>query len=225
MGGALTALGGCTSVETVAPADPSDGGLVREGSAVDGFPESSATTDGGSGGLSCAQYCTTVEANCVDNFRQYNSHAECMAFCAHWPEGQPGDKNTATLACRTYWAGNPSRTDPTTACFAAGPFGGNVCGDRCQTFCDTVLSACRADEGHAAFPSQPACADACEGFSYRDASIEGGGEAPTGPEAGDTLNCRLFHLREAVTSPALGCAKLRPDAGICVEIEKVEKEQ
>ena len=83
-----------------------------------------------------------------------------------------------------------------------------------KAFCDVVLAACSPDGGVPAYPTQPECASACAGFSYRDAGADGGGEDPYGPSHGDSLNCRLYHLRAATRSPEK-CVLLRPDSGAC----------
>ena len=97
---------------------------------------------------------------------------------------------------------------------AAGPFGGNACGDRCTAFCSVVLSACSPDGGNVAYASQPECATACAGFSYLDEQTDGGGEGPDGPTEGDSLNCRLYWLR-AATMDADKCAALAPQSDVC----------
>ncbi|AKU99804.1 hypothetical protein AKJ09_06468 [Labilithrix luteola] len=55
---------------------------------------------------------------------------------------------------------------------------------------------------------------ACSTFPFRDAGVDGGGESPTGPDAGNTLNCRLFYLRTALTDTS-ACAELGPDSRTC----------
>jgi hypothetical protein len=76
------------------------------------------------------------------------------------------------------------------------------------------MSACTPDGGVGVYATQPECASACATFSYRDAGADGGGEGPSGPKAGNTLNCRLYHLREA-TGNAQKCLLLHPDGGVC----------
>lgn len=187
-----------------APVDPSEGGaLVDSGPMI--VP-------------SCEKYCGLVMNNCTGDNAQYASIDECLAFCAHLTPVQASrdgeEKHAASVACRQYWADSPARTNPSSYCLAAGPFGGNVCGDRCTAFCDVVLAACAPNDGVLAYGSQPECASACANFSYRDAGADGGGEGPTGPKTGNTLNCRLYHLRSAVKN-VQDCALLHPDGGVC----------
>jgi hypothetical protein len=157
--------------------------------------------------------------NCTGSFAQYTSPAECAAFCQHLPleaqDPSATEKEGASIACRQYWADSPARTNPKAYCLAAGPFGGNVCGDRCTAFCDVLWDTCaESNQAVAPYSTRPECASACANFSYRDAGIDGGGEGPDGPDAGDSLNCRLFQLRNAVAD-AGACAALRPDGGAC----------
>jgi hypothetical protein len=174
--------------------------------------------DGGLAPPSCEKYCTLVMAHCTGDDAQYASGEECHAFCRHLPPTEPSragiEKEAPTVSCRQYWADSPAKTDPKAYCLAAGPFGGNACGDRCTAFCGVLLSACTPDGGVPAYASQAECASDCAAFSYRDAGLDGGGEAPDGPTSGDTLNCRLYRLRAATRDPE-ACVALRPDGGAC----------
>ena len=75
------------------------------------------------------------------------------------------------------------------------------------------MHACSPEAGAAPFPSYSECQTACLGFNYKDGGT-GGGEPPDGPISGDTLNCRLFHLRAAVHDGS-GCVDLGVDSGAC----------
>jgi hypothetical protein len=202
-GGGDDGLDGGTTHRDSAPVDPSEAGAVIEG--------------GPTVTPSCTKYCDLVMTNCTGDNLQYLTYSDCLAFCDHLPLEQaardPVEKEAASVACRQYWADSPARTDPKAYCLSAGPFGGNTCGDRCTAYCDVVLDACSTTD-LPPYPSRPECASACANFSYRDAGADGGGEGPTGPETGDTLNCRLFRLRAATKNPA-ACGQLRPDGGYC----------
>jgi hypothetical protein len=188
-----------------APVDPKEAGPPQLDAGLDPPP-------------SCAKYCDLVMANCTGKSAQYASSDECLAFCRHLPLVEPtrgaDQKEAASVACRQYWADGPARTSPETYCLAAGPFGGNACGDRCTTFCTVLLSACSPDGGIIAYASQPECATACAGFSYRYDTADGGGEGPYGPQNGDTLNCRLYWLRAATNDPQK-CTVLGPQSDVC----------
>ena len=195
-----------------------DGGTRRDGAAVDPL-EGGGNGDAGVAPTppSCARYCKSVQKHCTDEHAQYASEDDCLAFCAHVTPGDPSDyepKKAASLSCRQYYAGSPALTDPMTYCAAAGPFGGGLCGDRCTAFCQIALSACGPDGGAAPYESQPACKTACADFALIDGGADGGGEGLDGPESGDTLNCRLFHLRKTVNDPE-ACRHLAADSGAC----------
>jgi hypothetical protein len=162
---------------------------------------------------SCERYCELVEQNCKGIHRQYASVGDCRAFCAHLPEGKPGVTQEPTLACRQYYAGNPALANPSENCRAAGPFGGdNKCGSRCTAFCDVALSACTST--NAPYATQPDCEGACTGYMFLDPAVDGGGEGPSGPSSGDTLNCRLYWLRKAVVDGG-ACAALGEQSAPC----------
>ncbi len=180
--------------------------------------DGSTKTDGGNSGPSptCESYCKDVVDTCTGDNAQYGAPEECIWFCARMPEGSLGDKDVDTLACRAYHASTTAKTDAKTWCAAAGPFGGGVCGDRCGAFCKLTLAVCTAKTGTGSSPwaSEPDCVTACAGFDYLDGGTDGGGEGANGPAYGDTLNCRLRSLREALRDPAR-CADLAPDSGAC----------
>jgi hypothetical protein len=166
---------------------------------------------------SCAKYCDLVMESCTGEHAQYASRDECLGLCARLPAGDAGDDESNTVSCRQFYAGSPARTNAGDYCLAAGPFGGGVCGDRCTAFCGLSLSVCSPDAGAAAaapYGSYPDCASACAGYPYQDGGADGGGEPPDGPATGDTLNCRLFHVRAAVKDGS-GCANVAADSGAC----------
>lgn len=212
---------GCSEAELADPSVSSaDAGNARRDGAPVGPVFAPPAGDGGPRGVgpSCDRYCELVTENCKDEYAQYASQDECLAFCNHLPLSTPmpptEDKAGASVACRQYWADSPARTSPKDYCLRAGPFGGNVCGDRCTTFCSVVLAACAPGSSVSVYATQPECATACAAFAYVDAGAEGGGEGPDGPKSGNSLNCRLFHLREAAGKPA-ACATLAFDGGAC----------
>jgi hypothetical protein len=210
---------GCNGSELETTSQVSDAGTVRRDAAPVDLTEAGSPLDAGNGPPpSCAKYCDLVMENCTGGHAQYGSTEECLAFCGHLPLEQPmreaEENEAASVACRQYWADAPARTSPESYCLAAGPFGGNACGDRCTAFCSVVLSACSPDGGTVAYQSQPECASACAGFSYVDAGTDGGGEGPTGPSEGDSLNCRLYWLR-AATVDSEKCAALAPQSDVC----------
>lgn len=217
----VLALGACgdPAVEPTRPTTDAGPNLRRDSAPVDpgeaGAPPDAPT----SSEPNCEKYCDLVMANCSATNAQYTSKAECLAFCGHLPlqaetRGGNDEKSSASVACRQYWADSPAQTSPDTYCLAAGPYGGNTCGDRCTAFCRAVLSICPPSGAKPPYADQPQCASACADFSYRDAGADGGGEGPSGPTAGDSLNCRLHLLRAALTQPGK-CADLSAVSETC----------
>jgi hypothetical protein len=214
--GAFVLVAACSSTADSARVSPGEeAGTRRDGGLVQ--PADGGTYDAGSPPgpePSCTGYCDLVMASCTDAQAQYASRAECLALCGHLPAGDAGDKETNSVACRQYYAGSPARTDAPGYCLAAGPFGGGVCGDRCTAFCGLALGACSPSAPAAPYAGYPDCQTDCAGYAYKDGGVDGGGEAPDGPASGDTLNCRLFHVRSAVTE-GTGCVNVGLDSGAC----------
>lgn len=206
---------GSTSAADRGPTDPEDASMRRDGGLVTP-PEGGAYDAGSPLGPKpeCGPYCDLVMAACTGRLAQYETRTECIALCARLPSGDAGDKASDTVACRQYYAGSPAKTNPASYCHAAGPFGGGVCGDRCPVFCGLALDACTPAANGAPYASYPDCQTACAGFAYKDGGTDGGGESPDGPATGDTLNCRLFHVRGAVRDGS-GCANIGADSGAC----------
>lgn len=204
---AAGSMGACTPLSAPALLTNEDAALPARDA---GFVEPPTARDAASasdGGLegprpSCEKYCDRIEANCDGPRAQYGSKEECLAICTAFPEGKTGETDTDSLACRQYYASTPAETDPESYCLAAGPFGGGTCGDRCTAFCNLALSVCATDGGALPYASMPACVTACAAFGYLDAATDGGGEGPFGPNSGDTLNCRMHELRDAVRDAA-----------------------
>lgn len=216
LAGAIFACSVSTETSSL-PGTPSDGGLSRDSDPVDVFDGSSSADSGTSPipPISCTKYCEQMQERCTGEHAQYASKDDCLAFCEHVPPGDPNEmKDTPGMYCRHYYAGSPSLTAPEKYCAAAGPFGGGVCGDRCTAFCQVALSACVPDGGSGPYATVPKCKTACIEYTLVEAGADGGGEGLDGPKNGDTLNCRLYHLRKAVTD-ASSCEDLGPDAGEC----------
>jgi hypothetical protein len=217
IGAATVAIVACSSTASDSR-DPfsDDAGPRKDGGLVG--PVEAGTYDGGAPRgpePSCAKYCDLVMDACTGQHAQYASRTECLELCARLPEGDAGDDESNTVACRQYYAGSPARTNAGEYCLAAGPFGGGVCGERCIAFCGLSLDACSpGGSGAAPYGNYPDCQTACQGFAYQDGGTDGGGERPDGPKKGDTLNCRLYYVRSAVHDGS-GCANIAADSGAC----------
>ena len=219
------ALSACSS-QTAGP-DPrvsevdEDGGVRRDGGPVAVPDASSADAGEDLRNPSCSTYCNLVMDACTGANAQYRSRTECIRFCALFETGTASETDTNTLGCRQYYAGTPSKSNADSYCNAAGPYGGNVCGDRCTAFCQMVTTVCSVEAGappnDVPYPSYPDCQTACSGIAYTDGGTADGGYDGSdafGPESGDTLNCRLFHFREAVVS-GMGCGDLGTSSNVC----------
>lgn len=175
---------------------PSDGGTSRDGSVFDGnVPPPPPRQDASPG--SCTKYCELTLASCTGAFAQYTDLPQCVAVCETLPTGLLGDLTGNTVGCRQTYAGNVAKTDPARYCPVAGPFGGGLCGERCDAFCAIALAICPKTP----WASPPACVSACTNLSYVDAGSDSGGEGLAGPTTGDTLNCRTRRLLEAISVP------------------------
>jgi hypothetical protein len=159
---------------------------------------------------------------------EYESLAECMTMCTTgWePSGPPLDPANEpmpladTLACRVWHAnavleGYPDN-DPHTHCPHAGPLGGEHCdpggSDYCVPFCRLDIALCNGDNaqyapGGSMTDQMNACLAACEpqpdaGYPGYPYSIDPTGNVTTDlVTQGDTINCRMYHLENAVVTP------------------------
>ncbi|CAN5802957.1 hypothetical protein BH11MYX4_BH11MYX4_56050 [soil metagenome] len=216
----IAAVSSCSSAGSLDRSTVPDDASRRDGSFVE-------APDGGSIDAAppgpepeCATYCDSVLESCKGSQAQYASRGECLAFCTRLPLGKPGESQGNSVACRQFYAGSPARTDSAAFCGAAGPFGGGgICGERCPIFCELAIGACSSpppgpDASAPPYGSYPDCQTTCLGFAYKDGGVDGGGEVATGPTSGDTLNCRLYYLRAAVTQGE-SCENLAAQSPAC----------
>jgi hypothetical protein len=203
---AAVAVYGCSSSSSQG-APLTTGCGSQDGSAGDGGAE--AGDNGGDDGATpptpdCTSYCMAIAAACPGNFgaagsqAQYPSNDGCLNLCQILSPGAFGDQpGVDSLGCRL------GELDAGGACAAAGSTGGGVCNDpttsladggndngRCASFCSGVMSVCVAANGVNPQPyvSYDTCMAAC-GTSYRFDPAQA--ELTT---AGNTLNCRQYHL-------------------------------
>src|SRR5262245_24659591 len=88
-----------------------------------GTPDSPpGTPDGPPATVTCAEYCTAIQANCTDVNRQYNSPQRCLNSCATWNLGSDTDMSGNTLGCRMNHA-ELAAGNPGLHCRHAGPGG------------------------------------------------------------------------------------------------------
>jgi hypothetical protein len=167
-----------------------------------GDKDTGPTVDAGT--PSCTDYCTTIMTACTGGNAQYKSEADCKKVCPYLTVGTLADTTGNTLGCRAYRLGLAAN-DAGGNCLGAGPYGGGLCGTRCESFCDIAMPACPLDGG-GPFAARSDCTTACAAYIYSDA-----GEIPgSGPGSGNTLNCREYHLQNAISTPVPHCGHIGP---------------
>jgi len=201
---------------------PGDGGGV-DASAAD------ASTDAGTAEpLSCDTLCSETFAACSGAVPasgpfqgeggelQYTSLDVCKAACADYPRGEASAPAGDTLACRQRYAGLAA--DPAARakyCPVTGVSGGGVCSDRatpgpdrCSTFCYLALKQCGPGPNQA-YSNLSNCLGACgAAFKFDPAQAEL-------TTAGNTLNCRQYHLMATFSDAAVHCPHIKPTSTAC----------
>ena len=188
----------------------SDGAAHCANAALDG---GTVCVDGGEE-PSCAEYCAVITDACVGDNAQYADEAACIAYCTGagaFPIGTADDTAGNTVGCRSYHAGVALQSDPELHCPHAGPSGGDVCGSWCANYCSLAAANCTGT--NALFADEAECGTACAALSANGAP---------GDTAGDSLQCRIYHLGVAgggePDSAQLHCPHAAPDGGgVCVQ--------
>lgn len=207
----LTFVGllGCTG--TTADADKSttddatDDG-TDDGTDDDTDDDTDGDTDTDAADPDCATYCADFQASCSAEPVAYADEAECLSVCAAAaiPAGTAADTAGNTLGCRIYHSGAAAAA-PTDHCVHASLFGGGVCGTLVENYCSIIDAVCV--DGNA-----PTWAADCA----TDAGAYAAGTP--GDAAGDTLDCRVYHLGVAVSDPDTHCGHAGPSGdGVCVD--------
>ena len=197
---------GCDETPPEVDAGPGTDAGMRDGGppGTDAGPDAGGDTDAGADAPTCADYCTIALDACPATGANgiYADADECMAICEGfgWAAGDPvtvgGPAAGNTIGCRTYHAGVASAEMPELHCPHAGPTGAETCGSNCENYCTAALAACTGAD--AIYADMGECMTAC-------APLDATGDI--GAVAGDTLQCRFYHLGVAVTSgdTALHC--------------------
>jgi hypothetical protein len=150
----------------------------------------------------CREYCATVTANCTGTNQQYASPTACYAVCELLQPGTAGDMTPSnTVQCRMRRAALAGSTgEPANYCYSAGPGGAEECGSDCDGFCALMTQKCADDMG----PLNQ-CLSACSiipDLSRPPDNLR----YNVSQQAGDSLQCRLFHVSAASVDPAGHCA-------------------
>ena len=150
---------------------------------------------------------------CKDQYQQYATNAECMTACQYFGTADADTGNT--LLCHAEHTVNVTKLmAPDPHCWHAGPYGWGVCGAQCDDFCNIVTNYCTADAGFDGSPpynSLGECTAKCAMFAEVGDSGSAivlsdsgtGSYNSTGPGSGNTLDCREWHLGNALQSPTL----------------------
>ena len=153
--------------------------------------------------LDCATYCGRAMANCTGVNAQFDTSANCMASCLHYPMGTIADMAGNTLGCRIYHAG-AAMADPVTHCVHAGPSGGGVCGAACDGFCALVTAECPTQ-----YPDANTCATQCAAYATAP-------DYTSNVTSGNTLSCRIYHATAASTDPGTHCPHTAMTSATCL---------
>ena len=148
----------------------------------------------------CDRYCDTVAGACTGQYQQYASREACLAVCGKLDAGSPTNPTGNTVECRLARAEFAETTgEAQDYCFSAGPGGAGQCGTDCEGFCAIMAKTC--DLMGSYDQCLPQCAEVPDlsgppdNVTY-DISIQ----------AGDSLQCRLFHVTAATLDSVGHCA-------------------
>lgn len=165
----------------------------------------------------CEGYCAAVEDHCTgeQTAQQYIDGETCLAVCAVFPAGEPGRRDTAqkgnNLECRNYWGTGPADTN-LGACLAAGPTGGDTCGDECENFCFLAAAFCPD-----AYDDEDACIKECVAFP--DVQFEDPSFNTNTYQSGDTYMCRMNQVLKASLDAEANCPNIVEDSALCSDGE------
>jgi len=147
----------------------------------------------GACGTKCENLCTVGPKTCNGTNSQSTDEATCLAHCASLPDGQINDVGGNTKDCRIYHTlvGGTSTANAGVHCPHGTHSGGNVCGTWCDVYCQLAQQYCNGT--NKIYDTPQLCMTACNGLNSTGAP---------GATAGDTLQCRIYHLAVASTSSA-----------------------
>jgi hypothetical protein len=190
-------IGGCNAILGYDAA-------TLEQSAVDAGP-----------GTPCDAYCTAIMSACTGANKEYLDSQVCKDMCSKLDPGVAGDTTQNSLECRMNHIA-AAQTNPAVGCPQAGPTGAGVCGTNpCTAWCSLDYAYC-STQPTPPYTSETACDMACGNFPY-DPS-----QGDLAHSAGDTLNCRIYHLESAYdvsvnsTAASFHCPHTAVQSATCV---------
>ena len=187
----------------VASCGGDDDGGGNGSDAATGDPADASPGDDAGPTATCDDYCAALTDACVDALRQYRDLETCLATCALFPPGQPGDEIGNSVACRAHHAGLAAAV-PDPHCYHAGPSGDGVCGDPCDGYCDIMVPTCEQS-----YADDAECMAVCAGFpDPRPYTVF--------EDRVDTAACRLVHATRATIDDG-HCGAASADSGQCVD--------
>lgn len=136
----------------------------------------------------CEEYCQTVIDACEDT-PQFKTAAGCQSVCeAMYGFDEEGETGENTVQCHQQAAENALNfsDDVETNCVAAGPMGLS-CGGACDNYCEQMERYCPEE-----FERMDDCVDLCRDVPRADVPYT------DGFPAGNTLECRVYHVQLAV---------------------------
>jgi hypothetical protein len=194
-------------------------------SSSSGGPSSSSggPASSSSGGTPTAatvdSYCKASLANCTAANAQYADVATCTAVAKSFAQGDVGAMAGNSLECRAYHAGTPSMTTPAMHCGHSGITGGDLdpsatgtgndgpCGDGVEAFCKLAVATCTG--ANVVWADEAACVTDAKQFPKSATQFS------TKDTAGDTFNCRAYHLTVATQDAATHCKHIALVSATC----------
>lgn len=161
-----------------------------------------STGDDTSATVDCNSYCDLVMKNCTGDYLQYGANENCLASCAAFAPGSPGDMSGNSLACRHYHAGAAAMANDV-HCGHAGPGGDMACGSNCDGFCAIANEYCPE-----VWQDNASCVVAC--MTFDTAEVYDANDV-----AGDSFACRLYHATAASLAPMTHCSHIKGDSPTC----------
>jgi cysteine-rich repeat protein len=129
-----------------------------------------------------------MDTHCPD---VYGDDATCQVACENFPsDAETGSTEGNSLQCRIYH-GTAAEMDPALHCAHAGPFGGGVCGDYCELYCDIMEANCSES-----YPDRDTCLNTCDTFPA---------DGVDGDTDGDSVQCRMYHGVVAASDAVTHC--------------------